>query len=181
MTHTTDAPESHLAGTWKVEPARSKVEFSMRQFVGRTRGRFTDFDATIVVGEDLSDSSVSARISLASVDTGNAKRDGHLAGPKYFDVDRRPTATYQSRGLRSTDQGTVIIGELTLFGVTASVPLLLSSKGFTTDTNGRRRAVFTASAEISRRTFGITIPMDGGGRIFSDSLAIAIEVVAVPA
>lgn len=181
MTHATEHLGDHQAGTWKVDPARSKVEWTLRQFVGRTRGKFTDFDATIAVGDDMLDSFVSVRISLASVDTGNAKRDEHLRGPKYLDADRHPTATYQSHRLRQTDHGTVIDGTLTLFGVTAPVPLLLRSKRFTTDTKGQRSAVFNASAEVSRRAFGITIPMDGGGRIFSDSLSIGIEITAAPA
>lgn len=170
---------NHPAGTWKLDSTRSKLQWTLPQLVGKTRGTFAEFDATIVSAPALLDSSVTALISLASIDTGNAKRDEHLRGPKYFDVERNPTASYRSHGVRRSADGAVVDGSLTLFGVTASVPLDVHSWQLATDAGGRRTATLAASAELSRRTFGVTIPMDGGGRIFSDRLVLAIDVHAV--
>ena len=75
----TVAIPGYLAGTWKADPANSQIAFSVRQLmVTKVRGRFTSYDVTIVTSEDPHGSSVVATIDLASIDTGNMKRDDHL-------------------------------------------------------------------------------------------------------
>ena len=86
--------------------------------------------------------------------------------------------SYRSTGIRQTDDGWVIDGELTLHGVTRQVPLAVEVNGFGPDPFGGQRAGFTATAQINRRDFGITVPMDGGG-VVSDKVSISLEIEAV--
>ena len=66
----------YIAGTWTIDPTHSGVGFTIRHLmVSKVRGRFGTFDGTIVTGQGLLDSSVTATVALASVDTGNAQRD----------------------------------------------------------------------------------------------------------
>jgi polyisoprenoid-binding protein YceI len=75
----TVAIPNYLVGTWKAEPVHSGIAFSVRQLmVGKVHGRFTGYDVTIVTSEDRLGSSVTATIDLASIDTGNQRRDDHL-------------------------------------------------------------------------------------------------------
>lgn len=91
----------YLAGLWRADPAASTIAFAVRQLLMTTvRGRFTRYDVTIATGEDPLDSSVEAIIELASVDTGNARRDEHLRSATFFDVAEQPTARYRSTGIR---------------------------------------------------------------------------------
>ena len=90
--------------------------------------------------------------------------------------------TYRSTGLAANDDGTwTVDGELSLHGVTKSVPLTLELNGFTADPYGGQRAGFSASAEINRRDFGVDIsmPMDGGGVVVGDKISITLEIEAV--
>lgn len=173
----------YLAGTWKADPARSEVAFSVRQLmVTNTRGRFTSYDVTILTGENPLDSSVTATIDLASIDTGNTRRDNHLRSAEVLDVENHPTMRYRSTGIRRTGDGWVLDGELTLHGATRQVPLAVEMNGFGPDQRGGQRASFSVTAQISRRDFAIDlgIPMDRSGVAVGDKVSISLGIEAVP-
>jgi polyisoprenoid-binding protein YceI len=175
----TVAIPSYLVGTWKADPVHSEIAFSVRHLmVAKVRGRFTSYDVTIVTNQDPLASSVTATIDLASIDTGNEPRDDNLRFADYLEVDKYPTMSYRSTGIRQTDAGWVVDGELTLHGRTRQVPLAVAVTGFGPDPVGRKRAGFTATAQINRRDFGITIPMGGGG-VVSNKVSISLNIEAV--
>jgi polyisoprenoid-binding protein YceI len=178
----TVAIPGYLAGTWKADPVHSEIAFSVRHLmVSKVRGRFTSYDVTIVTSEDPQGSSVAATVDLASIDTGNKTRDDHLRSADYFEVEKYPTMSYRSAGIRQTDDGWVVDGELTLHGVTRQVPLTVEVNGFAPDPWGGQRTGFSATAQINRRDFGIdlTIPLDGGGVAVGDTVSISLEIEAV--
>jgi polyisoprenoid-binding protein YceI len=178
----TIAIPSYLVGTWKPDPVHSEIAFSARHLmVATVRGRFTSYDVTIVTSQDPLGSSVAATIDLASIDTGNQPRDDNLRSADYLEVDRYPTMSYRSTGIRQTDDGWVIDGELTLHGVTRQVSLAVEVNGFRPDPWGGQRAGFSATAWINRRDFGIgkLIPMDGGGLAVGEMVSISLEIEAV--
>jgi polyisoprenoid-binding protein YceI len=104
-----------------------------------------------------------------------------VAIPRYLKVEKYPSMSYRSTGLRATDGGWVMDGELTLHGVTRQVPLAVEANGFRPDPFGGQRAGFSATAQLSRREFGIDInvAMDGGGFVVGDTVSISIEIEAV--
>jgi polyisoprenoid-binding protein YceI len=178
----TVAIPGYLVGTWKADPAHTEIAFSVRHLmVGKVRGRFTSYDVTIVTSEDPRSSSVATTIDLASVDTGNEPRDNHLRSADYFEVEKYPTMSYRSTGIRRTDDGWGIDGELTLHGVTREVPLAVEVNGFVPDQWGGQRAGFSVTGRINRRDFGIdiSIPMDAGGVAVGDKVSISLEIEAV--
>jgi polyisoprenoid-binding protein YceI len=182
MNTATVAIPGYLAGTWKADPAHSEVGFSVRHLmISKTRGRFTSYDVTIDLAEDPLDSSVAATIDLASLDTGLEPRDNHLRSADYLEVEKYPTMTYRSTGIRRTDDSWNVDGELTVHGVTRPVPLALELNGFSPDPFGGQRAGFSATAQINRRDFGIdmTLPMGGGGVVVGDKVSISLEIQAV--
>jgi polyisoprenoid-binding protein YceI len=172
----------YRVGTWKVDPVHSEIAFSARHLmISRIRGRFTQYDVTIMTSENPLASSVSATIELASVDTGNELRDNHLRSADYFDVENHPAMSYQSTGIRRTRDGWAIDGALTLHGITRHVSLAVEANGFAPDPFGGQRAGFSATAQLSRRDFGIdlTVPLDGGGVAVGDKVSISLEIQAV--
>jgi polyisoprenoid-binding protein YceI len=172
----------YLAGVWKADPVHSEIAFSVRHLMlSKVRGRFTGYDVTIVTGEDPLDSSATATIDLASVDTGHEVRDNHLRSSDFFEVEKYPTMSYRSTGISRTSDGWLVDGDLTLHGVTRHVPLAVELNGFRPDPWGGQRAGFTATTRIDRRDFGIgpTVPMDGGGFALGDKVSIMIEIQAV--
>jgi polyisoprenoid-binding protein YceI len=172
----------YIAGTWKSDPTHSEVSFTVRHMmVSKVRGKFTTFDATIVTGAEPSESSVTAEIDLSSINTGNEQRDGHLRSADFFEVDAHQVMTYKSTSVTADGDDWRIDGELSLHGVTKSVPLKLELNGITADPYGGTRSGFSATGEISRGDFGIefNMPMDGGGVVVGDKIQIQIEVEAV--
>jgi polyisoprenoid-binding protein YceI len=172
----------YVAGTWAIDAVHSEVGFSVRHMmVSKVRGKFSKFSGEVVTTPDLLGSSVTAEIDLASIDTGNEQRDGHLRSIDFFDADNHPVMTYRSTGLRAAGDKYVLDGELTLRGITRSVPLTLEVNGFGPDAYGGTRAGFTATGEINRQDFGVnwSAAIETGGVVVSDKVAIHMEIEAV--
>src|SRR5437660_2970222 len=84
-------------GRWAVDTNHSSIGFSIRHLgVSKVRGRFTRFDADIVIGETLDTTTVRATVDIASIDTANADRDAHVLSPDLIDVAKRPTMVVRS-------------------------------------------------------------------------------------
>jgi polyisoprenoid-binding protein YceI len=172
------------AATWNIDPTHSEVGFSVRHMmVSKVRGRFTTFSGQLVTAEDPTRSSVTAEIDLSSINTGQEQRDEHIRSADFFEVETYPTMTYKSTGVRVEDGEYVLDGDLTLKGVTRSVPLHLELNGFGPDPFGGVRAGFTATGEINRRDFNVnfTAPMANGGVVVADKIALHLEIEAVKA
>jgi polyisoprenoid-binding protein YceI len=172
----------YVAGTWSIDPVHSEVGFSVRHMmVSKVRGRFNTFSGQLVTGQDPLDSSVTAEVDLASIITGNEQRDNHIRSADFFEVETYPTMTYRSTGVRVDGGDYVLDGELTLKGVTKSVPLTLELNGFGPDAYGGTRAGFTATGEINRKDFNVNFdaPMQNGGVVVSDKITLQLEIEAV--
>jgi polyisoprenoid-binding protein YceI len=172
------------AATWNIDPIHSEVGFSVRHMmVSKVRGRFTGFSGEIVTGEDPVKSSVTAEIDLSSINTGQEQRDAHIKSADFFEVETYPTMTYKSTGVRNEDGEYILDGDLTLKGVTKSVPLHLELNGFGPDPYGGTRAGFTATGEISRSDFNVSFnaPMQNGGVVVGDKIQLHLEIEAVKA
>jgi polyisoprenoid-binding protein YceI len=184
MTATTTATSipGYVAGTWTIDPVHSEVGFSARHMmVSKVRGKFGTFSGQVVTGADPLGSAVTAEIDMASIDTGNEQRDGHIRSADFFEVEAHPTMTYRSTGVRLQDGEYVLDGDLTLKGVTKNVPLKLELNGFGPDPFGGTRAGFTATGEINRRDFGVNFnaALETGGAVVSDKVALHLEIEAV--
>ena len=181
MTTATRIP-GYIAGTWDIDPVHSDISFAVRHMmVSKVRGRFATFSGTIVTGDDVTESEVTATIDATSIDTNNDQRDGHIKSADFFDVENHPTWTYRSTGVRVDGDGIVVDGDLTIKGVTRSVPLTVEVNGVGPDAYGGTRAGFSATAEINRSDFGVDIsmPLDGGGVVVGEKVQINLEIEGV--
>ena len=181
-TTTTTTIPGYVAGTWTIDPVHSEVGFSVRHMmVSKVRGKFTTFEGEIVTGENPLDSSVTATIDLASIDTGNSDRDNHIRSADFFETDTHTTMTYRSTGVRVDGDDYVLDGEITLKGITKSVPFKLEVNGFGPDAYGGVRNGFTATGTISRADFGVDFnaAMETGGVVVGDKVTIQLEIEGV--
>jgi polyisoprenoid-binding protein YceI len=173
----------YVAGTWTIDPVHSDASFTVRHMmVSKVRGHFGSFSGTIVTAENPLESSASASIDLASIDTNNAQRDEHIRSADFLDVEKHATMTWASAGLRQVGDGWVADGHLTLRDVTRPVPLTLELNGVGPDAYGGTRIGFSATGEISRGDFGVTFNAalpDGGGVVVGDKITIHLEVEGV--
>jgi polyisoprenoid-binding protein YceI len=184
MTSTQTAVQipGYTAGTWDIDPTHSTVGFSVRHMmVSKVRGYFRDFSGEIVTAEDPEQSTVTARIGMASIDTRQEQRDAHIRSADFFDVENHPEMTFRSTAVRTDGADWTVEGDLTIKGVTRPVVLDLELNGFGPDAYGGTRAGFSAKTEINRNEFGVDIkmPMDGGGVVVSDKVTVELEIEAV--
>ena len=186
MTATQTAPAitGYIPGTWDIDVVHSEIGFSIRHLmVSKVKGRFSEFSGTFVTAENPLESSVEATVALSSVDTGNADRDAHIRSVDFFDVENHTTLAYHSTGIRyDEEEGFVVDGDLTLRGVTQSVPLHLEIHGFQPTTPfGDTRTGFTATAELDRRDFGVSFnsTLEGGGVALGHKVQITLEIEAI--
>ena len=108
-TRTVDGQELPPAGTYDLDVSHSTVGFFVKHLmVAKTRGRFGQFHGTVVIADDPLQSSVEVEIDMASVDTRDEGRDGHLRSPDFFDVEQYPTMTYRSTAVTPADGGMTV-------------------------------------------------------------------------
>jgi len=179
------APFSAPAETYKIDSAHSQIAFSLHQFVSNVRGEFHRFSGTIEVDRDHPErASVTARISVGSIDTKIQKRDHHLLSAEFFDAAKFPEITFKSRRVKRTGENSGdIIGDLTMHGV--SKPMTLHVKLSTAPSGEslpeRTRWIVTTDP-INRKDFGLmfssaTESISG----ISSSVTPTIEIEAVRA
>ncbi|WP_371668649.1 YceI family protein [Streptomyces sp. NBC_00289] len=140
-------------GLWQLDPTASTVALRHRTMWGlvTVKGAFA---AIAGQGEVRPDGSAVGTVTLdvASLDTGNAKRDTHLRSADFFDADNHPEITFAARSAELREGDTVhVIGQLTVRGV--SRPL-----SFTGSLGAADAAGFTLNAEVTvdRAQFGMT-------------------------
>ncbi len=181
-TTTVAAIPGYVAGTWDIDPTHSEVGFSVRHMmVSKVRGRFEVFSGTITTGDSIEAASVEAEIDLASIGTGNERRDAHLRSPDFFGTDENPTMTFRSTGVRAERDHFVVAGDLTLKGITRPVELVTELVGVGPDAYGGTRAGFSATTAINRQDFDVTwnAAIEGGGVVVADEVHIQLEIEAV--
>jgi len=172
--------------TWKIDPAHSEAAFQIRHFFSKVRGVFQDIEGTIVFDEkDPSAIQVKAAAKVASVDTGNPKRDGHLQTADFFDAEKNPTLSFTSTSVRPAGKNQFkITGDLTMRGVTKPVTFDAEFLGASPISVGGQswggKAGFSATAVVNRKDFGINWNklLDNGGAMLDDEVTILLNIEA---
>jgi len=162
--------------TYKIDPVHSSVGFTIRHFFTNVPGAFTKFSGTIVVDRDhLENSTVEARIEVASVDTRNSMRDDDLRSDKFFSAAKLPAITFKSKSWKKTGEDAFdVTGDLTIRDVTKEVVLKTKSLGFGPGMRGAMLSGWEASTTINRNDFGIT----AYPKVLGDDVAVTITVEA---
>lgn len=170
-------------GTYTIDPSHSEVGFSVRHAgIAKVRGSFSEFEGTIEVSENKTDSKADVTVQLASVDTRSEQRDAHLRSADFFDVENRPTMTFATTGVRIEDEEEfVLTGELSLNGVTKPIEIEAEFAGAATDPYGQQRVGFSGTTVLNRKDFDLTwnAALETGGVLVSDKVTIVLEVSAI--
>ena len=178
-------PASAETARYDVDPDHSSVGFSVdHMVVSKTRGQFMDYTSFIEMDPDAKTVKIiEATIKTPSITTNHQKRDAHLKGPDFFDVERYPTMTYKMKSYQKTGDGYTAIGDLTLHGITKEITLVGTFNGVNKDPWGNTRAGFTAEGKLDRKDFGINWnkALDNGGVIVSNQVLIRLDVECIKA
>ena len=163
---------------YKIDAVHSQISFKIRHLVAKSSGRFTKFEGAITVdAKDIAKSKVEVTIDAASINTDNEARDKHLRGADFFEVDKFPTITFKSTGVKEVEKGKLLVtGDLMMHGVTKSITFPITNAGTRAGMKpGSVVAGFIDGAlKINRNDFGIkTYP-----GVLGDDVDISLDIEA---
>jgi len=154
--------------SWNLDKTHSSVGFSIEHMVvSEVIGQFNDFSTNIKSDkDDFTDVKGDLTIQVSSIDTKDAKRDGHLKSPDFFDAEKMPVIKFEIvKFSKVKDKEYKLVGNLTMHGVTRSVTLKAVFGGIIKDPYGNTRTGVKITGEIDRYDFGLkyNAAMEAGG------------------
>lgn len=170
-------------GTWKVDPAHSKLGFAVKHMgVATVRGEFREFEGTIEVAEDFESSRAYGTVKAASVDTNQEQRDEHLRSADFFDAEAHPELRFESKRIEVLDDETLwVLGELEMNGVTREIELEVEVLGTGLGASDEERIGLEATGQLSRRDYGMRFnaALGSGNAVVADKVKLALDIAAV--
>ncbi len=178
------APALALAATqtYEIDPAHSSATFSVKHLmVANVKGEFGNVKGTVNLDEkDLSKSSTQATIDATTINTREPKRDAHLKSPDFFDVEKYPTITFQSKSWKKAGKDKLkVVGDLTMHGVTKEVTLNVDGPSAEVkDPYGNIKRAATATTKLNRKDFGLNWNqnLERGGVLVGDEVQVTLDL-----
>jgi polyisoprenoid-binding protein YceI len=177
------SPAAVQAGSYKLDPAHSKITWSVTHFGFSTYvGQFASVNGTLKLNPKApANDAVNVTVDTGSIGTLNPALDTHLKSKEFLDVATFPTAAFKATKVTVTGERTANIdGQLTLHGVTRPVVVhAVFNQGGANPLDKKYSLGFAGSAKIKRSEFGITAYVPA----ISDDVTLTIEAEfkAVPA
>lgn len=188
MTNTATAVQTKSVSTvWNIDPAHTVAEFKVKHMmIAHVKGQFSKVSAMLTLDEsEPANSRIEAVIEAASLETREARRDAHLKSADFFDVEKFPTLTFQSTGVRVAGDGELSVeGDLSIHGVTRKVRFAVEGPTQPAkDPWGNTRVAIAATTKINRKDFGLTwnAALETGGVLVGDEVTITLEAEFVKA
>ncbi|MEV2216067.1 YceI family protein [Streptomyces sp. NPDC050997] len=177
---------SALTGEWVIDPAHSRIGFSVRHaMVTTVRGAFTDYQSRLYFdGRDPARSKAEIIVSTAGVDTGVEQRDAHLVGRDFLDAVAHPRLRFTSTSVEVSGNDLYrMTGDLTIKATTRPVVLELTYIGHVTDPFGYERVGFDGTTTINRSEWGLTYSskLAEGGAMVSEKVRLQLDIAAIRA
>ncbi|MET7482389.1 YceI family protein [Streptomyces sp. NPDC005538] len=173
-----------LTGEWMIDPAHSRIGFSVRHaMVTTVRGSFTEYKSRLYFdGRDPARSRAEIVVSTGSVDTGVEQRDGHLVGRDFLDSANFPRMRFASTAVQMAGNDVYrMLGDLTIKETTRPVVLELTYIGHVTDPFGVERVGFDGTTTIDRSDWGLTYNsrLAEGGAMVSEKVRLQFDIAAI--
>ncbi len=181
---TTATNLSALTGDYVIDGSHSRIGFVARHaMVTKVRGAFNEFDGKISIdGDKPENTTAEVTLKVASIDTRNAQRDGHLATNDFLDAETYPEIKFVSTSATQVDdENFEITGDLTIKGITNSITIPFAFEGVAVDPYGQTRVGFDGSHTINRKDYGVTwnAPLETGGVLLGEKIVLEFEISAV--
>lgn len=164
--------------TWNIDKPHSKIRFSVTHMaVSETEGDFKDFDAKVVSNsDDFNGADVEFTAKVASIDTDNERRDGHLKSDDFFNAEKYPEIKFKGKLVK--DGGKYKLkGDLTMRDVTKPVTFDVVYNG-TVDTGNGKKAGFKLNGTLDRQEYGLKFnkTMASGDLVVGDDVEITCKI-----
>ena len=164
--------------TWSIDPAHSKIGFNVTHMaISEVEGNFKQFEGTInSKADDFNGAEITFTAQVASVDTDNEKRDGHLKSDDFFSAEKFPTISFKGNLVKQGGKYQ-LKGKLTIKEVTKDVVFDVTYGG-TIDTGKGLKAGFKLAGKINRQDYGLTWSnkMQSGELVVGDIVDISCKL-----
>jgi len=168
---------------YKLDTSHTKVGFLVKHMmITNVRGEFKNFSANIDFdSKTKSFKTLNAIIQTKSIDTDNTKRDKHLKSKDFFLANKFPQITFKMKSYKANGNKGVMIGDLTIKGITKEVKLKIEDLATIKDFKGNNRLGFSLKGEISRIDYGLkwNRSLELGGVVASEKVKLQVDVEAV--
>ena len=166
---------------WDFDLGHSNIQFSINHMViSEVTGNFTSFEGTVLSDKaDFSDAKINFTIKVNSIDTDNEKRDQHLTGTDFFDVEKYPEITFKGKSLKKVSGNKYkLTGDFTMHGVTKTIELEVKYGGTIKDPWGNTKAGFKITGTIKRYDFGLKYnsTLEAGGLMLGEEVELVCNI-----
>lgn len=172
--------------THSIDTAHSEISFSVRHMMfAKVHGQFKAWSTVLAYdAADPTKTTLRVEVDTGSIDTREEKRDAHLRSGDFFDVEKFPRMTFESKRVEAAGKGRYkLTGDLTIRDTTREITLDVEETGGGRDPWGNQRVGFSVKGALNRSDFGLkwNQALEAGGVLVSDRVEIDAEVQAVQA
>ncbi len=166
---------------WVIDASHSNAGFTVKHLmITNVRGEFQKLEGTVSYDPAKPEATtIEASIDVASINTRDEKRDGHLKSADFLDAEKFPKITFKSKAVKAKGDELSVTGDLTIHGVTKEVVLEVEGPSApTADPWGNSRVGATATTKIKRDDFGMVwnAALEAGGVLVGNEVKITIDV-----
>ncbi|MEP6747429.1 MAG: YceI family protein [Bacteroidota bacterium] len=167
---------------WVIDRSHSEIGFKVKHLmITNVKGKFSEFEADIYTTDgNFLTAEIDCWINAASLDTGDDRRDAHLKGADFFDVEHHKQVTFAVNSFEKIKDvhRYELYGDLTMKGITKRIKLDVEYAGIIKDPWGNEKAGFTINGKINRKDWGLTwnTALESGGVMVSDEVQINCDI-----
>ncbi|MBL86598.1 MAG: lipid-binding protein [Winogradskyella sp.] len=173
------------AVTFKADTDRSTIVWkgfkptgSHEGTISIKEGNIAVNDKTVESGKFTIDMSTIVVTDIPESEEGNAKLQGHLSGPDFFDVKGFPTAEFEVTGLENKEGKTMLSGNLTMKGETNNISFPVKTS-FDEDMMTLKSETFTIDRSKWNIKYGSKSFFDDlGDKFINDDIELTVNLVA---
>ncbi len=167
---------------WQIDSSHSSVTAAVKHMMLSTvRGAFSGASGVIEFDPAKPETgAIELRIPAASVNTGDAKRDGHLRSADFLDAETYPEIVFKSTKVTPAGKAEFVVdGTLTIRGTTKPVSVNVELLGIAADARTGQRAGFEATFSFDRTEWGLTWNMPiPSGLLVGEKISIEANIAA---
>jgi len=148
------AADAAPARRYRLDQAKSTLEFQFEQAGAQNKGKFTRFPVTMEFSPDnLAASKLDVIVETSSLETGDKERDDTLKGADLLSVAKFPQARFSATQITKTPNGYEAVGKLTLRGVSRDIHVPFTFR--TAEEQGKPAGYLLGKTTIKRLDFGV--------------------------
>lgn len=167
-----------FAQDWTIDKSHTNIRFTVTHMaVSEVDGKFNEFDGTVKGGdENFVGAEVEFTAKVASVDTDNERRDGHLKGDDFFNAEKYPDIKFKGK-ITKEGEKYFLVGDFTMRDVTKPVKFDVKYGG-KIDAGRNLKAGFKVTGVINRFDYGLkwNAAMEAGGLVVGEEVEITCNV-----